>query len=234
MTETTRDKVLVWDLPVRIMHWGLAFAVLGAWLTRELDGDWFAWHTRCGYAVFILATTRILWGFIGTRHARFSAFVRGPRAILAYLRGMRDGAGGSTIAGHNPLGALMILAFLAMLLTQAVTGLFANDQIFETGPLFGYVDIGTSDKLTTLHKQLFDWLVAAIAIHVAAALFYLWARRENLIRPMITGYKSAADVPAQTGIASSHIGLAILLLAGVSAALFWLISSAPEASLYMF
>jgi len=234
MTDTTRERVLIWDLPVRIMHWGLALSVLGAWLTRELEGDWFAWHTRFGYAVFVIVVTRILWGFAGTRHARFADFLRGPRAIVAYLR---DGAGkaeASRIAGHNPLGALMIVAFLAMLLTQAMTGLFANDQVFETGPLFGYVDIGTSDRLTTLHKQLFDWIVAAIAVHVAAAFFYLWVRRENLIVPMITGKKNAAHLPASVGIDGSRIGIALLLLAIVGGLLFWLVSSAPEASLYVF
>lgn len=234
MTDTTRERVLVWDLPVRIMHWGLACSVLGAWLTRELEGDWFAWHTRFGYAVFIIVTTRILWGFVGTRHARFADFLRGPRAIIAYLRGGAGKADDSRIAGHNPLGALMIVAFLAMLLTQAVTGLFANDQVFETGPLFGYVDISTSDRLTTLHKQLFDWIVVAIAVHVAAALFYLWVRRDNLIVPMINGRKNAVDLPSGAGIDSSRVVIALLLLAIVGSLLFWLISSAPEASLYVF
>lgn len=235
MTDTTSDgKVLVWDLPVRVIHWSLGLCVLGAWLTRELEGDWFAWHTRFGYAVFVLALSRILWGFVGTRYARFAEFVRGPAALLAYLRG-KGGAGESArIAGHNPLGALMILAFLAMLLTQAVTGLFANDQVFETGPLFGYVDISMSDRLTSLHKQLFDWLVAAIAVHVAAALFYLWVRRQNLILPMFTGRKSVSDLPSGAGIEGSRIGIALLVVGVVSGLLYWLVSTAPEASLYVF
>ena len=108
-------KVLIWDLPVRVIHWALVVSVLGAWLTRELEGDWFAWHTRFGYAVFVLAATRILWGFVGTRHARFADFVRGPSAIAAYLRGRTAEGMQMRIAGHNPLGALMILAFLAII-----------------------------------------------------------------------------------------------------------------------
>jgi cytochrome b len=234
--------VLVWDLPVRVMHWGLALCVLGAWLTREIEGDWFAWHTRFGYGVLVLVVTRVLWGFLGTRHARFAAFVRGPRAIADYLRGAhRDTAGhgpdaapASGYAGHNPLGALMILAFLAMLLTQALTGLFANDQVFETGPLFGYVTIETSDRLTSLHKQLFDWIAIAVAVHVAAALFYLWVRRENLILPMISGRKSAARVPAGQGIESSRTWLAVLLALLAIVVLIWVVRSAPEASLFAF
>ncbi|NBX57869.1 MAG: cytochrome B, partial [Gammaproteobacteria bacterium] len=178
-TPATSDRArtaLIWDLPVRIIHWSLLVAVVGAWLTRELEGDWFVWHTRFGYTVLVLVLTRVLWGFFGTRHARFAEFVRGPKTVIDYLR-----SGTSSSVGHNPLGALMILAMLTMLLAQAVTGLFANDQVFETGPLFGYVAIETSDRLTSLHKQLFDWIAAAIAIHVSAALFYLWIRKENLI-----------------------------------------------------
>jgi len=219
----------VWDLPVRIIHGSLLLAVVGAWLTRELEGDWFAWHTRFGYAVFVLVVTRILWGFLGTRHARFVHFVRGPRGVLNYLKGDSKNP-----AGHNPLGALMILALLSMLLTQAITGLFANDQVFETGPLFGYVTIETSDRLTSLHKQLFDWIVAAIAIHVAAAFFYLWVRRENLIMPMITGRKPADVVPEHERISSSRLWLAVGLASIVGAGLFWVIRTAPEASLYVF
>jgi len=227
-------KVLIWDLPVRVMHWGLALSVLGAWLTRELPGDWFKWHTAFGYAVLVLTVTRILWGWVGTRHARFANFVRGPRAIVAYLRGDWHPATDGRAAGHNPLGALMIVAFLAMLLAQAVSGLFANDQVLETGPLFGYVDSGTSDRLTTLHKQLFDGLLVAIVVHVAAALFYLWYRRENLILPMITGRKPAAGLAAGAPIERSRVALALLIAAAVAAVLGWLVQTAPVASLYVF
>jgi cytochrome b len=220
---------LVWDLPVRIIHWSLLAAVLGSWLTRELEGDWFVWHTRFGYAVLVLVVTRVLWGVFGTRHAQFVRFVRGPKAVIDYLRDTSRNS-----VGHNPLGALMILAMLTMLLVQAVTGLFANDQVFETGPLFGYVTIETSDRLTTLHKQLFDWIAAAIAVHVAAAFFYLWIRRENLILPMITGRKPIEGVPEEERISSSRLWLAIILAVIVGAALAWVVRSAPEASLYVF
>lgn len=224
----------IWDLPTRVIHWGLVLSVFGAWLTRELEGDWFAWHTRFGYAVLLLAVTRIVWGFVGTRHARFGDFVRGPRAILRYLRGGTDEAG-QRIAGHNPLGALMVLALLLMLLTQATLGLFANDQVMSTGPLFGYVSAETSDRLTSLHKQLFDVIVVAIAVHVAAALFYLWARRENLILPMITGRKPGDLLPpGASDIGSSRTLLAVGIAAALGALLWWVVKNAPEASLFAF
>jgi cytochrome b len=224
----------VWDLPVRLMHWGLALSVIGAWLTRELEGDWFAWHVRFGYAVLLIVTTRIVWGFVGTRYALFRDFVRGPRAILAYLRAGRGGSA-APVAGHNPLGALMILALLGLLLTQSVLGLFANDQVLEAGPLYGYVEGATSDRLTTLHKQLFDLIVVALAIHVGAALFYLWVRRENLILPMITGRKTGSSLPAGAeGISRSRTLLAMAILAVTGALLWWVVATAPDASLFAF
>ncbi|MFM7626619.1 MAG: cytochrome b/b6 domain-containing protein [Gammaproteobacteria bacterium] len=236
-----RREASVWDSWVRLTHWSLVICVAGSWLTRELEGDWFAWHTRFGYAVLVLVVTRILWGFVGSKHARFKDFVRGPRALIAYLQASSS----ERMLGHNPLGALMIIAFLALLLMQAVTGLFANDQVFETGPLFGYVAIETSDRLTTIHKQTFDWIIAAIGVHVAAALFYLWVKRENLILPMITGRKrieaTAAPVdsaktplPAATAEPGPRLWLAVLMAALVASALAWVVLTAPEAGLYTF
>ncbi len=218
----------VWDLPVRVMHWSLVLAVCGSWLTQELEGDWFRYHVWCGYAVLLIVTTRLLWGFVGTRHARFTSFLRGPRAILQYLRG------GAHYAGHNPLGALMVVALLLMLATQAVTGLFANDQIMNTGPLFGYVSNALSDRLTSIHGQLFDLLLAAIALHVAAAFVYLFFKRENLILPMITGRKPPSQVPPDQAINSSRAWLALLILALLSGVLYWILRNAPEASLFSF
>jgi cytochrome b len=229
-----QDTRKVWDLPVRLMHWGLVVAVLGAWLTRELEGDWFAWHTRFGYAVLLIAATRIVWGFVGTRHARFGDFVRGPRAILRYLR-EGTGADGQRIVGHNPLGALMVLAMLAMLLAQALFGLFANDEALETGPLYGYVSDDTSDLLTSLHERLFDVIAVAVAVHVAAALLYLWVKRENLILPMVTGRKPGSLLPPGTAdIGPSRTLLAVAIAAALGTLLWWVVRNAPEASLFAF
>lgn len=228
-----RPRVLVWDLPVRLMHWTLVLAVGGAWATQEIEGDWFKYHVWCGYVVLVVAATRIAWGFVGTRHARFAAFIRGPSAIFAYARGL-FGRAAERHAGHNPLGALMVLALLLLLLAQAVTGLFANDQIMANGPLYGYVSGATSDRLTSLHKQGFDLLLAAIALHVAAAFFYLLVRRDNLILPMLTGRKSADAVPPEERIASSRTWLWALVLAAFAVVLYVVIRTAPEASMFGF
>lgn len=227
------DKVLVWDWPVRVMHWGLALAVFGAWLTHELEGDWFAWHVRCGYAVLVIVVVRLVWGFVGTQHARFVAFVRGPRAVLDDLRALRKRDAEASV-GHTPAGAWMILALLGMLLAQGLTGLFSNDQVYQTGPLFGYVTSQLSDRLTTLHKQIFDVLWVAILIHVSAAIFYLIVKRRNLIVPMLSGRKPRKDVPRGEEIRTSRGFVAIVIAAFVVAALVALVQTAPEAFLFGF
>lgn len=224
---------VVWDLPVRIIHWALVLAVAGSWLTQNLEGDWFRFHVWCGYAVLALTATRVLWGIVGTRHARFAAFVRGPRAVLRYAGSLARNTSPPHV-GHNPLGGWMIVLLLVLLAAQAITGLFANDQIMNTGPLFGYVSAATSDRLTSLHEQLIDVFWIALALHVLAALYYLTVRRENLIVPMFTGRKDAAIVPADQAITTSRTWLAVLLLAGVATTIAVVVRNAPEASLSFF
>lgn len=224
---------LVWDLPVRIMHWGLVVAVAGSFVTQKAPGDWFRFHVWCGYAVLALTVTRILWGFFGTRHARFASFLRGAAATLRYGRSLIVPPY-DRHAGHNPLGAWMVVLLLALLAMQATTGLFANDQIMNTGPLFGYVSIVTSDRLTSVHERLEEWILAAIALHVLAALAYLFVRRENLIGPMFTGTKPAAWVAADQAIRGSRLWLAALLFGAVCAAIAWIVRTAPEGSLALF
>ncbi|MEY3714149.1 MAG: hypothetical protein RL321_1769, partial [Pseudomonadota bacterium] len=164
---------------------------------------------------------------------KFANFVRSPMAVLQDLRslGQRDVAAS---AGHTPAGAWMIVVLLGMLLAQGVTGLFANDQVYQTGPLFGYVTGETSDRLTTIHKQIFDILWIAILIHVLAAFFYLVFKRRNLIAPMVSGKKSRSDVPMGEEIQSSRGVLAIAIAIVVIAGLIVLVQTAPEAFLFGF
>ena len=161
------DERRVWDLPVRVFHWSLVLAVAGAWCTNQLGVAYFAYHVWCGYAVLVLVAFRLLWGFVGTRHARFAQFLRGPRATLRYAAQLVQGSA-PHVAGHNPLGAWMIMGLLAALLAQALLGLFGNDEIFNFGPLYGYVSNARSVALTSLHRRLFYGILAAIVLHVAA------------------------------------------------------------------
>ena len=215
----------VWDLPVRITHWALVISFAGAYLSHAAGVQYFALHRWFGYAVLVLVAFRLLWGFVGTRHARFASFVRGPRAIWRYLRG----AAAST-PGHNPLGALMAISLLGALAVQAATGLFANDEIFNLGPLYGYVTDARSLALTSLHRQLFYWIAGAALLHVLAVFAHLALRKDDLVKPMFTGRKPAARVAAAEEIGASRTWLALLLAAGVSASLGWVVMHAPAAS----
>jgi cytochrome b len=224
---------LVWDLPVRLTHWLLVLAVAGSYATHRLGAAAFRYHRWCGYAALVLVAARCAWGFLGPRHARFASFVRGPRTVLRYLIELARGRA-AAFAGHNPAGGWMVLLLLALLLGQAVTGLFANDTIADTGPLYGYVMGPTSDQLTRWHHRLFDALMIAVALHVIAVGAHLLARKTNLVMPMLTGRKPASDVGADEAIVSSRSGRWLLLLAVAGATLAVIIERAPEASLFAF
>ena len=219
---------LVWDWPVRLFHWSLVAAFVGAFVTNKLGVAYFKYHVWCGYAVITLVTFRVLWGLLGTKHARFWNFVRGPRATLRYAREFWRGYAESH-AGHNPLGALMVLLLLGALGAQASFGLFSNDEIFNVGPLAGYVSKQTSLLLTSLHRRTFYWIAAAVAIHVAAVILHVVGKRENLVRAMITGRKGAHSVAPHDEIASSRGWLAVALAASVATALALLLHFAPSA-----
>ncbi len=221
---------LVWDLPLRLTHWALVVCVAGAWATHYAGTEWFAWHRRFGYATLVLVTFRIVWGFAGTRHARFASFLRGPRAVVAFLRDR----GSVATAGHNPLGALSVIAMLAVLLVQAVTGLYSNDEIANAGPFFGWISQETSNRVAAVHEANSNVLLALIALHLVAIGWYTVRVRRPIVRAMLTGRKAAADVPAGEGIASSRTWLAIAIGAALAAALALAIRAAPEATIALF
>jgi len=214
------EQALIWDLPVRVFHWALVIAMIAAFVTHRLGPEYFKFHAWSGYAVLVLVVFRIVWGIVGTRHARFLQFVRGPKTIAYYLRGRER-----YFPGHNPLGALMVVGLLVALLVQAITGLFSNDEIFNVGPLYGYVENELSLRLTSLHRQLFYWIAAAIAVHVAAVIAYRVFKKERLVEAMVTGRKH--DVSPADAITSSRLGWAILILVVIVLLLASLIASAP-------
>jgi cytochrome b len=226
---SARHERLVWDLPLRLTHWLIALGVAGCFATHYAGIEWFPWHRRLGYAVLVLAAFRIVWGFAGTRHARFSAFLRGPRVILAYLRG----AGGDAV-GHNPLGALSVVAMLAALVAQGATGLFANDEIMNAGPFYGWIDSSLSNRITGLHRLNSELLLVLVGLHLAAVAWYVGLRRRPLLRAMLTGRKPATDVPETEAIPGSRLPLALAIVAVLAAALALAVAKAPEASIALF
>lgn len=234
MSENARDdsptERLVWDLPVRLCHWLLVFAVAGAYVTHRLGLEYFNWHVRFGYTVIVLVSFRLLWGFVGTYHARFLNFVRHPVTTLRYALVLLKGSH-HPFAGHNPLGAWMVVVLLLTLWTQAATGLFASDDIANTGPLYGHVTIEQSATLTSLHRALFYWIAAAIGLHIAAVLLHRVLHGENLVSAMFHGRKPDTVVPPREAIESSRLWLALLLVTGLVVLLRWLVVTAPVAEM---
>jgi cytochrome b len=224
------DGRLVWDLPVRLVHWLIVLAVAGSWATHYAGVEWFAWHRRLGYTVLVLVAFRIVWGFAGTRHARFGHFLRGPRAILDYLLGRTT----ERPVGHNPVGALGVVALLGVLFVQAATGLVANDEIMNAGPFYGWIDPVLSNRLTTLHRQSSDVLLVLIGLHVLAVAWHVLGRRRPLLKAMLTGRKPAAEVPAEQAIPGSRTALALTIVAVLAVALALAVRSAPEATIALY
>ncbi len=210
------QAVTVWDLPTRLFHWTLVVLMILQWWTAEASST-MDWHVRGGYAVLALVLFRLIWGSVGSETARFSDFVRGPGAALEYVRALLRGETPQYL-GHNPLGAWSIVAMLVLLLIQAGTGLFANDDILIEGPLYAWVSKDASDWLTTVHKLNFNLLLLVIAVHISAVLFYLLVKRENLIHPMLSGHKRLPPELAQPAprIVSPWRGLAALVAVGVA------------------
>lgn len=229
-SDRAAGRGLVWDLPLRLCHWALALAVSGAFVTHWIGDRAFAVHVWCGYTVLVLVTFRLIWGVFGPAHARFSDFVRGPAAVIASLptltrRGHVPGV------GHTPLGGWMILLLLALAGTQATLGLFANDEILEVGPLMGYVSDALSHRLSAWHSRLANVILAAVGLHVAAALYYRFVLGDDLVGPLVTGYKTR--VPRAAVIAGQKLWLAVALVLAAAAILWWIIRGAPEPALVL-
>jgi cytochrome b len=221
------DERTVWDFPVRVCHWTLGLAIAGSYFTHVLGITRFKYHAWCGYVVLVLVCFRIVWGVVGTRHALFRNFVCGPGAVLRYVQGLRRGEM-RTFPGHNPLGGWMSVVLLLMLLAQALLGLFGNDQIYNSGPLSGYVSGVLSDELTSLHRQLFWWISGAVIAHVGAVVFHRIRHGERLVKAMLTGRKPAAQVSIAEEISSSHSVRAAIILATLATLLAVIVEEAAE------
>ncbi len=221
MSEPERKPIRVWDLPTRVFHWALVALVAVSWVSAEIGGNAMEYHVWSGYAVLTLVLFRLLWGVVGSQTARFSDFIRGPRAAWRHLRALFGGPGEAHV-GHTPLGGWMILALLTGLLVQAGTGLFANDDIMTQGPLSRKVSKDMSDWLTGVHKENFEILLALIGLHVAAVLFYWLVKRDNLIVPMITGRKRVDAATPAPRLRTAW--LALLPLAAAAGVVYWLVN----------
>jgi len=223
--EQKLQRIRVWDLPTRLFHWGLVLAVTVAVLSAKLGGNAMVWHMRAGYCVLALLGFRVLWGLVGGRWSRFSRFVYGPAALWRYLRHQAR-AGDRFEVGHNPLGALSVLAMLAWLLLQAASGLIADDQIATAGPLVAKVSSATSEVWTAHHTTWGQWGVfGLLGLHVSAILFHRWIKKKDLLGPMLSGDQLLAEPvePARDAWPQRLLALALLALSGLVVA--WLVGA---------
>lgn len=211
---TSETQVKAWDLPTRLFHWTLVVLIAMAYVSRRWGDAGLVWHTWNGYAVLVLIVWRLLWGFVGSSTARFGSFLYWPRQSARYgidflLRRPRH------FLGHNPLGGLIVFAFLGLVGLMGLLGLFAYDDHdgLVGGPLSGRVAEELWQAATRWHIWLFDALLWLIGLHVAANLAYLAWKRENLVRAMITGRKPSADFEDQPEARIAGTGRALLCLA---------------------
>ncbi|MEO7364849.1 MAG: cytochrome b/b6 domain-containing protein [Sphingomicrobium sp.] len=216
-------KQPVWDLPIRLFHWLLTALIGFSWWSVEYDHT--DWHIWSGIAILTLLVFRLLWGFFGSSTSRFANFVRGPRAVLAYLRD----SGTAAAAGHTPLGALSVLALLAAISVQVGLGLISTDPdgLFE-GPLARLVSIDTTDTARDIHALWFYVVLALIVLHVAAIAYYKLFRGQKLLKGMITG--RLALEPGIEPMRPARWWAALLCLAAAFAVARWVVAGAPPFS----
>jgi cytochrome b len=207
----------LWDLPIRLFHWLLAGLIAFSWWTvHNHHTDWHIWS---GCAILTLLIFRLLWGFVGSSTARFSSFVRGPRAVRDYVRGKWTGF------GHTPLGTLSVVALLAAVAVQVGLGLFSEDEDgLYLGPLSRLVSSDTSDSIRNLHESWFNVVLGLIVLHIGAILFYR-LRGKHLTKPMITG--RAMLNPEAAPMKPGKWWVALLCLAFGIAVTRWVIAGIP-------
>ena len=179
-----QDQVYVWDPFVRIFHWSVVIAFTGAYFVEKP----LIVHVWAGYVIGILIVARLIWGFFGPSHARFSDFTYSPAASLRYVRDLiRFHA--KRYLGHSPGGAAMVFALLVFLAATVVTGLvvYGGDQ--QAGPLAGMFSKDTGEAVEEVHEAIANITLALVFFHLAGVALASYAHRENLVRAMISGYK---------------------------------------------
>jgi cytochrome b len=208
--DTPATPQLIWDLPTRVFHWLLVACVLGAWVTAESERDRML-HLALGYSAGVLVAWRLIWGFVGSRYARFSNFVRSPAAALVYLRGYLPAAraAGQTqtqtqiqthYLGHNPAGGWAVLALLVVVLLSVATGWvsYQDDSL---------------ELWSELHELVGNGIMVLVGVHVAAVIATSFLYRENLVRAMVNGYKRARSgegIPGAFTLLGLVFGFAIV------------------------
>jgi cytochrome b len=211
----------LWDIPTRVFHWLIVCCLPLSWWSAEQE--WYDLHQWTGYTVIVLVATRVMWGFLGSRHSRFADFLVGPGVVLAYLRG-----GPTNSAGHNPLGGWSVILLLSLLLLQAVSGLFNSDDVLFSGPLYYWADSDFRDTMGVVHDIAFNVLLALVCVHILAVLYHQFRLKEKLLQAMVRGRaegREGTQRPVPWWWAAFILGLFAL-------ALWWGLEQAPKPSFF--
>ncbi|MBR5675414.1 MAG: cytochrome b/b6 domain-containing protein [Neisseriaceae bacterium] len=203
-------KIKVWDLPTRLFHWTLVASMIFMFISAKQGGTWLQWHLRCGLFLLALILFRIVWGFVGSDTARFTQFVKSPKQIIRYIKGEITE---NEQPGHNPLGALMVVALILGILFQLITGLFSPD---ENSYIYGgYLSSKAGENASQIRSVHLLWanvLMILAGIHFAVVLFYRVIKRHNLITPMITGNKHLNEPLPKLKFASIFKALIVFII----------------------
>ncbi len=202
---------LIWDLPVRLFHWSLLCSIAYGWFAVEILED-MDHHFIAGYCTLTLILFRIIWGAIGTYYARFGNFLYPPGEIIRYAKTLFSHKNHKKYAGHNPLGGLAVCALLFVILLQASSGLFSNDEYFYFGPLSDNVPEKVSAQIGEFHEFNFNIILGLIVLHIAAILFHRIVKKEKLTSAMITGKKEDASDHYQAITGSKLIAAMLVLI----------------------
>ena len=205
----------VWDVPTRLFHWAIVLLLGASWITQRLD--WMELHFLSGYSMLAMLLFRLGWGFFGSETARFRHFLRGPLEAFRHLARLHRPEQDTQI-GHNAAGGWMVLVLLVLLAVQVATGLCANDDISAQGPLADYVGKAWSDWLTHIHAVNFELIELAIGLHIIAIAAYAALKRQDLLRPMITGRKRLPATTPPPKLASPLLAIALFGMAAAAVA----------------
>jgi len=209
------ERVVVWDLPTRIFHWLLATAFLVEWLTQD-DARYLDFHVFCGYLIGALIVFRVIWGFVGTRWARFSSFAFGPFAALRYLRDLLRRRQAHFV-GHNPAGSWAIFIVLTLGTLSVLSGVAALGGEKQQGPLQGLLTFTQGDALREAHSVLAWTMLAVVALHILGVVVSSFSDRENLPAAMVRGRKRARAGEASVSLASNAAIALLVVLGGFAA-----------------
>lgn len=223
-TSTHHPSIRVWDLPTRLFHWLLAALVGGLLVTGQIGGNAMPVHGLLGQGVLTLVLFRLVWGLVGGHWSRFATFLPTPQRLIAYLHALKHPQRDHTI-GHNPLGALSIVAMLLVLLLQAGTGLLSDDEIAFSGPWAVLAPGEWVSLATSYHKT---WgkalLLGLVALHLLALLYHRLRHRHNLVPAMVHGNQLAAPATIASRDGSMQRSAALLILLCCAGLVRWLVS----------